>query len=68
MVLKGLIFCHFTLCEGIVDLKGLILNNFHFRMVWWSRKDCFWIIGRFGLQNHNIQNYKFSPVCLSMSL
>ena len=23
-------FCHFFLWEGVVDLKGLILDNFHF--------------------------------------
>ena len=43
MLMKALILdsCFW---EDVVDVKGLILDFFHFGRVWWSCRDWFWII------------------------
>ena len=35
-------------CGGVVFLKELILNSFHFGRVWWSWKNWFWTVSTLG--------------------
>ena len=41
-------FEQFLLWEGLVVLKGLILNSFYFQRVWWSGKKWFSTISILG--------------------
>ena len=60
-------FEQFLLSQGVVVLKGLILNSFYFGRLWWSRKSSFWTVstlrGCGGLERTDFEHILLSEGC-----